>query len=111
MSLQWNSAAVEAAITRGAEEGVFEAAQVLQDLAVQKTPIQDGILRASAKATADGLESAVSFNTPYAVRQHEDLALNHPNGGEAKYLERAANSFMPVAEVMIAQAIQRETGL
>ena len=33
----------------------------------------------------------ISFNTPYAHRQHEDLQFNHPNGGEAKYLEKAWN--------------------
>lgn len=111
MSLQWNASAVEDAITRGAEDGVYEAAQILQDLAVQRTPIQDGILRASARATSEGLDAAVSFNTPYAVRQHEELGYQHPNGGEAKYLERPANQFMPLMETIIAQAIQREAGL
>ncbi len=30
----------------------------------------------------------VVFNTPYATYQHEELDLNHPKGGEAKYLEK-----------------------
>lgn len=30
----------------------------------------------------------VGYRAPYAVKQHEDLTLNHPNGGEAKFLER-----------------------
>ena len=33
----------------------------------------------------------ISYSTPYAWRQHEDLQLNHPNGGQAKYLEKAVN--------------------
>ena len=33
----------------------------------------------------------ISYNTPYANKQHEDLQLNHPNGGEAKFLEKAWN--------------------
>ena len=28
----------------------------------------------------------------YAVVQHEDTSLNHPHGGEAKFLEKALNS-------------------
>lgn len=111
MSLQWNATHAVDAITRGAEDGLYEAAQVLEDLAIQETPIQDGILRASARATADGLHAAVSFNTPYALAQHEELGYNHPNGGSAKYLEKPANRFMPVMEAMIGQAIQRESGL
>jgi hypothetical protein len=35
----------------------------------------------------DVIAGQISYNSPYAVYQHEDLALNHPNGGEAKYLE------------------------
>ena len=36
-----------------------------------------------------GKEKAVyiSFNTPYARRQHEELGYEHPRGGKAKYLE------------------------
>lgn len=32
---------------------------------------------------------------PYAVRQHEELAWNHPKGGQAKYLEVALNELLP----------------
>ena len=40
-----------------------------------------------------GKEKAVyiSFNTPYARRQHEELGYNHPLGGKAKYLEDPFN--------------------
>lgn len=40
-----------------------------------------------------GKEKAVyiSFNTPYARRQHEELGYNHPLGGKAKYLEEPFN--------------------
>lgn len=110
MTLQWNTRAADE-ITEAAQEGVFEAAETLLDQAVEKTPIQDGILRASGRATQEGLQAAVSFNTPYAVRQHEELGYAHPNGGEAKYLEKPANSFVPQMEQIIAAAIRRDTGL
>ena len=40
-----------------------------------------------------GKEKAVyiSFNTPYARRQHEELDYEHPRGGKAKYLEDSFN--------------------
>jgi len=40
-----------------------------------------------------GKEKAVyiSFNTPYARRQHEELDYEHPRGGKAKYLEDPFN--------------------
>lgn len=110
MSIQWNTRAGEA-ITEAAQTGIFEAAEALLDQAIEKTPVQDGILRASGRATQEGLVSAVSFNTPYAVKQHEELGYQHPNGGEAKYLEKPANSFGPTMEQIVAQAIVRDTGL
>jgi hypothetical protein len=30
---------------------------------------------------------------PYALRQHEELTWNHPRGGEARYLVRAADRY------------------
>ena len=41
-----------------------------------------------------GKEDAVyvSFTTPYARRQHEELGYEHPLGGKAKYLERPFNA-------------------
>lgn len=110
MSIQWNTRAADA-ITEAAQTGIFEAAEALLDQAVEKTPVQDGVLRASGRATQEGNVAAVSFNTPYAVKQHEELGYQHPGGGEAKYLERAANSFGPTMEAIVAQAIVRETGL
>ncbi len=40
-----------------------------------------------------GTENAVyiSFNTPYARRQHEEIDYEHPRGGKAKYLEDPFN--------------------
>lgn len=44
------------------------------------------------KKAAKGATAIVSFDTPYAVRQHEELGYNHPGGGKAKYLEDAFNA-------------------
>ncbi len=110
MTLEWNTRAADA-IPEAAQSGIYEAAEALLDQAIEKTPVQDGILRASGRATQEGLQAAVSFNTPYAVKQHEELGFAHPNGGEPKFLERPANSFRPMMEQIVAQAIVRDTGL
>jgi hypothetical protein len=52
---------------------------------------EGGERKSHKKAFAEkvGKEKAVyiSFNTPYARRQHEELGYNHPLGGNAKFLE------------------------
>ncbi len=61
-------------------ESTYEAAESGRDM---KTAFAEPI----------GKEKAVyiSFNTPYARRQHEELGYNHPLGGKAKYLEDPFN--------------------
>ncbi len=87
--------------------------------AIDETPIETGTLRRSGTVTVgalpdgaqvyeaaesgsdmkdafpgpEGKEKAVyiSFNTPYARRQHEELGYQHPRGGKAKYLEDPFN--------------------
>jgi len=94
-------------------------AEAILTEAIDETPIDTGTLRRSGTVTVGGLpdwaqvyeaaesgsemkdafpgqegkEKAVyiSFNTPYARRQHEELGYNHPRGGKAKYLEDPFN--------------------
>lgn len=37
------------------------------------------------------MEAIVGFTEPYALRQHEEMGYNHPQGGQAKYLEQPLN--------------------
>lgn len=93
VSAQWDGNAIASRIEGAAEAGVYMAAEVLLSHALDKTPFSEGDLRQSGMASTDGLRGVVSFNTPYALKQHEELGYNHPNGGEAKYLEKAVNEF------------------
>lgn len=59
-----------------------------------------------------GKEKAVyiSFNTPYARRQHEELGYNHPLGGGPKYLENPLNrnkgKVLKYADLQIKKALR-----
>jgi hypothetical protein len=61
----------------------------------------------------EGKEKAVyiSFNTPYARRQHEELGYNHPRGGKAKYLEdpfnRNKKKVLQYAEKQVKKALEK----
>ena len=94
-------------------------AEAILTEAIDETPIDTGTLRRSGTVTVgalpdgaqvyeaaesgsnmkdafpgpEGKEKAVyiSFNTPYARRQHEELGYQHPRGGKAKYLEDPFN--------------------
>jgi len=115
-------------------------AEAILTEAIDETPIETGTLRRSGTVTVGGLpdgaqvyeaaeagtemkdafskeagkEKAVyiSYNTPYARRQHEELDWEHPLGGKAKYLEdpfnRLKKKVFKYADKQIKKAL-RET--
>lgn len=94
-------------------------AEAILTEAIDETPIDTGTLRRSGTVTVGKLPDSariyeaaesgnemkdafpekigkekvvyISFNTPYARRQHEEVGYNHPRGGKAKYLEDPFN--------------------
>jgi len=114
-------------------------AEAILTEAIDETPVETGTLRRSGTVTVgalpdgtqvyeaaesgsdmkdafpgtEGKEKAVyiSFNTPYARRQHEELGYNHPLGGKAKYLETPFNAnkkkVIKYAEKQIKKALQK----
>jgi len=115
-------------------------AEAILTEAIDEAPIDTGTLRRSGTVTVgalpdgaqvyeaaesgsnmknafpgpEGKEKAVyiSFSTPYARRQHEELGYNHPRGGKAKYLETPFNAnkkkVIKYAERKIKEALRRE---
>lgn len=100
-------------IKRYSVKGITDVALDLLSKAVQLAPVDTGDLRGSGSATVNGVEVArgsgsgstgivgaapegdadevwaeVGFSAEYAYVQHENLAYNHPKGGQAKYLEK-----------------------
>jgi len=81
----------------------------LLEVANQKVPIEEGTLERSGVATVDESEviGAVSYDTPYAVRQHEDMSLRHDNGREAKWLEKSLHQENGTITAIIAAQVRR----
>jgi hypothetical protein len=44
---------------------------------------------------------------PYALVQHEDLSLKHPEGGQAKYLEQPFLALAPTLTDRVAAAVRK----
>lgn len=99
-------------IQQASVEGLLDALVFIGSESQQKAPVDTGDLRGSLRITLDGTlvasglkgqdgattystnipetaeEGEASYNTDYAADQHEQLDYFHPNGGEAKYLEK-----------------------
>jgi hypothetical protein len=100
------------AIRAGTIKGLTLAAEHLLQVSRELVPIEEGTLERSGVATVDEatMKAAVSYDTPYAVEQHENLTARHDDGRQAKYLEQpAATEADTMAEIIAAQ-IRRALG-
>jgi hypothetical protein len=112
VEIEWKGKAASAAAKRGAIRGLQLATELLLGEAVKIVPLDEATLQDSGKATVDEekLEGKVTFDTPYAVIQHENLTLHHPNGRKAKYLETPWRANSSKFAELIAFQIKRALG-
>ncbi|MGW0756131.1 minor capsid protein [Streptomyces sp. NPDC002814] len=104
--LRWNGAAAMRGTRAGAVRGLRIAAEHVLAESRKVVPIEEATLERSGVATVDesSLTAAVSYDTPYAIRQHEELNYRHDAGRSAKYLERPLTEQADaVAEIIAAQ--------
>lgn len=106
VQIEWRGELGDDDIERAMQAG----AEVLLDESNRKAPIETGALIRSGVAKADGNKAAVGYNTPYAVRQHEELGYQHDSGREAKYLENALINNKAAIFDAVADEIRRSLG-
>jgi hypothetical protein len=101
-----------AALGRAVQRGLHEAAEHVLTVSNQRVPHEEGNLERSGATSQDGYTAAISYDTPYAVRQHEDLSLRHDeaDGRRAKYLESALNDERGKVRDIIAQQVRDVLG-
>lgn len=109
--LRWNGDEIAAAVHAAAARGLLLAAEHVLQVADQRVPLDEGALERSGTASADAasLTAAVSYDTPYAVYQHERMDLRHAPGRTAKYLETPLNEEAATAQEIIAAQVRRAT--
>lgn len=97
------------ATRRGAVRGLAVAAEHLLGEARKQVPHEEGTLERSGVADVDEeqLAAVVSFDTPYARRQHEELDWQHKDGRKAKYLEDPLTDEHDTMLALIAAQIRR----
>jgi hypothetical protein len=112
VELIWHGEEAIRAVRQAAAEGLTLGAELILGEAVAIVPLDESPLQDSGKvtpATPSDLRAVVSFDTPYAVIQHEDLTLHHPNGRQAKYLERPFRENIDRVMALVAATIARVT--
>jgi hypothetical protein len=72
-------------------------------------PIEEATLERSGVVSVDesSVTAAVSYDTPYAIRQHEEMGYRHDAGRTAKYLERPLHEENGTITEIIAAQVRR----
>ena len=96
------------AMEAGVGKGLRDAVEHLLTEANKRVPHDDGTLERTGTASVDGDRGAVSYDTPYAVRQHEDMDLAHDGKGEAKWLETTLGREAGTVAAILATAMRNE---
>lgn len=104
--LEWDGARVLAALSDAGMDGLLVAGEHLLQESSTLVPHEEGDLERSGEVSSDPGSGtvAVSYDRPYAVRQHEDLTLKHDDGRRAKYLEGPMATDRDVMLALIARA-------
>jgi hypothetical protein len=109
MTLRWKvditpAAEITATMRTGAELGLKMGAEHILSVSDTRVPLEWGTLAGSGDTSVDYPTAAVTYDTEYAVPQHERLDYRHPNGRQAKYLETAfADSISECRQIIAAQ--------
>lgn len=95
-------------------KGTWSALDHLAAVSKEEVPLDQGPLKNSCYVDVadDGSSGTVSYDTPYAIRQHEEMSYQHQRGRKAKYLEDPVNNSTVQAEMreLIARAYREEMG-
>ena len=97
---------------KGTKRGLLVGAEHVLGVSNERVPHEDGDLeRSGAVSQTDDGTTAISYDTDYAVVQHEDTSLHHDSGRQAKYLESAMIEERATVLQIVAAAIRKEVGL
>lgn len=107
--LTWDGPRVERKLRGAAVAGLGQWSELILQRSREEVPLDEATLERSGVASVDpdDLTAAVSYDTPYAVEQHENMQFNHAPGRKAKYLEDPWNASAETAGDLLAAHFRR----
>lgn len=99
--------------TTGADKGLLLGGEHLLGTSRKLVPHEEGTLENSGRVSQDPASHtvAVSYDTEYAVRQHEEMDYAHDDGRQAKYLEQPMHTEAATIAFLARGAVKKEMGL
>ncbi|MFF9199960.1 hypothetical protein ACF09L_32615 [Streptomyces sp. NPDC014779] len=107
--MRFDGAPAARALREAAARGLFLGAEHVLALSQDVVPLDEAALQNSGTASVDrpSLTAMVSYDTPYAVVQHERMDFRHAPGRHAKYLENSLNAARQAVAAIISAELRR----
>lgn len=114
VDVRLDKAMIKSVTKQCTKKGVWSALDHLAAVSKEQVPLDQGPLKNSCfvDVAEDGSSGTVSYDTPYAVVQHEHTEFQHQRGRKAKYLEDPANDGSVQQEMLelIKRAYEEQMG-
>ncbi|MGW3511179.1 minor capsid protein [Streptomyces sp. NPDC000994] len=109
MRITWDGDRIAAAARAAGVRGLRAAGEHVLTESRKLVPIEEGTLERSGAVGVDSARLAVtvSYDTPYAVKQHENMHYRHDRGRKAKYLEQPVNRERERVAAILAAHVRR----
>lgn len=105
--VKWRGNEIERALAKATPTALFQAGEDIRGVSIRQAPLDTGALIRSSATQVDGQTVSVSYDTPYAVRWHEQDA-NFQRGRKKKYLEDPIND--PAEQQRVLKIMQGGLG-
>jgi hypothetical protein len=110
-SIVAKSKELEQRVAKAKQRALMVAGMHVLGVSNKQAPIETGELIRTGKVSQDETKTAISYDTDYAVVQHEDMSMKHDAGRNAKFLELAINSEREAVLQIVASTMKQEAGL
>lgn len=114
INVRLDKAKINQITKQGTKKGVWSALDHLAAVSKEQVPLDQGPLKNSCYVDVadDGSSGTVSYDTPYAIVQHENTQYQHQRGRKAKYLEDPVNDSSVQSEMLnlIKRAYEEQMG-
>ena len=98
MRVRWDSGPAKAEAKRESQRALAESAEFMLAQANDTVPLEEGTLARSGATSVEGDTAVVSYDTPYAIRLHENPQYRFQHGRRGKWLELTFQENAPALE-------------
>ena len=106
-SQHWYTAEVIGRVFSMQKSALIAGAGEILRVANKTVPFKEGMLAGSGAVDADEMKATVSYDTPYAVRLHQNPTYQFNFGRRGKWLELAFGEARDSANLIMAETMRR----